>query len=133
MVLQEFVKLLGFQFSGYSRNLVGQFGEKIEPPAIKQDANAVVLELPEAPSGRLVRLDPAVEPLSCGVANAVVEVVQKPLQVPLQHHRYLLDRIQATANCPCVPAVEVAATPSSAPVVPKVAEVLINRPDTTRL
>ena len=64
---------------GSSRILVGQFGEKIEPPAVEQDANAVVLELPEAASGRLDRLDPAVEPLCCGVANAVVEVVQKPL------------------------------------------------------
>ena len=62
---------------------MGQFWEKIEPPAVEQDANAVILELPEAPSGRFDRLDPAVEPLCCGVANAVVEVSGKRCPTPL--------------------------------------------------
>nr|WP_294043124.1 hypothetical protein [Thiolapillus sp.] len=77
------------------------------------------------------RLNLGVQPFSHSITDSVFEIGQNIRQMVLDHFRLFLDRCQATAYGPGIPAVEMPFGPARIAVIPETTKHLLDGPGTS--
>ncbi len=73
---------------------------EIEPSKEEENADAVVVEVPEAAGGGFEGLDGGIECLGHGIGNPMIEILEEAEQVILERERDFLSRLKLAALSP---------------------------------